>query len=367
MNGRRAVASAVAIVAIYTAACAKDLSALEPFPCATDGTCPAGLACVAGTGCVTPKIDTPCVKSTDCSKASRDAACLRGACVTICERTPCPAGRVCVRATLKRTDVFGTSSSEVAGCMRACDAEACPAGLTCVELGTGEKVCTDGTAPDYVPVGSPCLDGECPGHDGSVKCVFGGTCAKDGCPCEDGFVCSRRDGVGGVCLPDCTVSGTCANGSICKSLRFDGKKACMAPASSVSGCIAVENGKTCPSFECGVSGKRPSCSGNCNTLPDGTCPLNANESAFFGCANEDPPRCHCMCSPGFTGVDCEDGTSCNSNNCQGKLWGCKRTTQPSCADDTDGFSGTCVCRDGRRVGFACGGGTTCEERCLAEP
>jgi hypothetical protein len=367
MNAARGFGAIAVVLTTYAAACAKDLSQLEPFPCAKDGTCPDGMACVPGTGCITPRIDSPCTADTDCKKASVDATCILGACVTICDRVPCPEGRTCVRTTVPAER---PNDSPVAGaaCMLPCDTGSCPAGLVCVQLGTGQNVCTNGTIPDYVPIGAPCVDGKCPGHDGSVACS-GGTCVKRGCPCEPGMICTRREGGSlGVCLPDCTGGEACPSGSVCKTLWYADKKACMAPGSEAPACIGTEDTQPCTTFACGASGRRPtSCSGNCNTLPDGTCPKNADKSAFFGCGVEDPPQCYCTCNDGFTGVDCNDGTSCNSNNCQGRVWGCKPTAPPSCNADTDGYSGTCVCNDGKRIPFSCGGGTTCEKICQTPP
>jgi len=185
----------------------------------------------------------------------------------------------------------------------------------------------------------------------------GGCVDASGQPCQGG------------CLVDCTNGGSCPKGLACTSVNA-GYKACLGPSStgSIAACSSVSNAQSCgTNFVCGVSGNMPgpAAAPNPNTLPDGTCPINTDLQRISGCAGT---VCYyCACLIGYTGVLCSNGTSCNTDNCTGQLWGCKPTAPPAppgCTGTTSGFSGTCNCVNGKTVTFACGGsGASCEQLC----
>jgi hypothetical protein len=84
---------AVVLVALVAVACAKDLSSLEPFPCALDGTCPGGFVCnqaLAPSECVPVSASQHCQLNSECTSP---LVCTAGAC-----RTPCATNSDCADA-----------------------------------------------------------------------------------------------------------------------------------------------------------------------------------------------------------------------------------------------------------------------------
>lgn len=78
-------------------ACSKPLDELAPYPCAKDGSCPRGLACIPGVGCAEARLGSLCSDGvTDCSTISQAAVCAAGMCTTPCKTSAeCGAGQVC--------------------------------------------------------------------------------------------------------------------------------------------------------------------------------------------------------------------------------------------------------------------------------
>src|SRR5262249_20117243 len=151
---RRRACVSVGIVALVLAACIPQLEDMTPFPCANDGTCPSGLSCTQGVGCVRAALDSPCVSGvTNCSTAGEGATCTLGICTVACdEKRPCGSGHVCSAPLAAGTGV----------CVADCTADsACPQGLSCRPLGHDNASGCLGPG-QKAPLDGPCAaDGDC--------------------------------------------------------------------------------------------------------------------------------------------------------------------------------------------------------------
>ncbi len=175
---RNAALGCALACAMALAGCASPVEDLTPFPCADDGNCPAGLACIPGVGCTKARLDAACQASTRCEDAAGGASCTTGICSLSCQDgAGCPEGRVC-------------SAREGAGaCLLDCATAPCPAGLSCIDLWRdGLRGCALSQA-DY----PACLSRETLGYQRvcgqgnmSVACSTGGFCPTDS-TCIDGF------------------------------------------------------------------------------------------------------------------------------------------------------------------------------------
>lgn len=70
------------MVFLLLTACTPNLEELLPFPCAHDGSCPAGLACI-DRECAQPALGSACQAGTRCESASTGAVCHDGRCATL--------------------------------------------------------------------------------------------------------------------------------------------------------------------------------------------------------------------------------------------------------------------------------------------
>jgi hypothetical protein len=281
MRGNIGVAKIVfvGVCLVLGFACIPSLDDLERFPCANDGSCPRGLSCTPGVGCVRAAIDSPCiVGQTNCASAGQGATCALGLCTVACdERRPCGSGHTC-------------SSPPSAGegvCTPTCGEDgSCPPGLTCRPLGyENARGCLGPISKS--PLGGPCeTTASCDGSGTAVECILGVCtvpCSPEK-PCEKGQLCSAlREG--GGCLPDCTNGERCAQGLECRPIGYSGKKACV-----------------------GASAPAP-CSSDLATDPKhcGTCTTacKASESCEGGT---------CKCTKLTCGAACVDGTT-DARNC----------------------------------------------------
>jgi len=187
------------------AGCLASLDELTPFPCAADGTCPAGLVCRAEVGCTPATVDTPCDATTDCRPAGAGASCRHGLCVLPCGTDArCPADRIC---------------SQVASggvCLARCDEEGgCPAGLSCQPLPYGTAtaclppattlphcLAEESTGPAE-ECGAPLFDLDC---GTGTRCARHSNCLADGrCQCARGYGAYSCAG-----SRSCVAEGGCA-------------------------------------------------------------------------------------------------------------------------------------------------------------
>ncbi len=203
------------LLAVLAGACAEPLAKLVPFPCAQDGTCPAGLACVPGVGCSFATLDALCGPGTDCGPSG--GSCQLGLCAPPCERG-CGAERVC------------SSAQGTGACLLDCSAgQACPENLTCAPLWhEGKKGCLP---PAQAPRACAAVEPEaalvCGSASFTVQCPSGGRCAAHSvckpnnlCECEPGYLawqCQTAQSCSAAscafpnwwCLPT-GISGACA-------------------------------------------------------------------------------------------------------------------------------------------------------------
>ena len=173
----------VAAVALGVLGCAEPLTALIPFPCAVDGTCPGGLVCKAAVGCTWPGTDALCDEETDCSQAG--GACRLGVCAPACA-AGCASGRVC-------------SGLSDGACLADCSrGEACPPGLACTALWyDGRSGCLPPgqAAPVACERAEPLPGPVCGAESFTVTCPSGSICgahstcrASGGCECSAGWL-----------------------------------------------------------------------------------------------------------------------------------------------------------------------------------
>ena len=209
----RAMAAAALALA---AGCAKDAASLSPFPCAKDNTCPAGLACLPGAGCVKPAADAICAADGDCTGGAASLSCSVGRCLEACSAgAGCASGRTC------------TSAAAAGVCVADCGAgQACPVGLICQDA-WGKKSCL----PDGAGQGAACsAEGLSCGPKGAAAVCSSGKCEQacaNGAGCPATRVCSTTKGAG-VCLSDCTAGAACPAGTTCGPLLDVAKKGCLA-------------------------------------------------------------------------------------------------------------------------------------------
>lgn len=277
------IARAVLVVALGAVlGCAKDLSALSPFPCARDQTCPLGLVCVPGVGCTAARLDGLCSPETDCSLAG--GSCLLGICAQPCA-PGCPAGRVCARV--------GGEEACVVDCA---GGSACAPGLACKSLWYGDRrgclpadrtptACL-GTVPEAKPV--------CGRDSFNVTCANGNTCAENSSCLSSGTSCDCNPGF---------IAWSCANDQPCSS----------------------SNRCSFPNWWCLPEGLSSSCVKNASFTP-----------GRYQCADGREVRATCETSCESV---CEDSTRCDPVRQT-----CGSVTNPKCTfSDTDAGTVITVC------------------------
>jgi hypothetical protein len=307
-----------AAILLALVACAKSADELSPFPCALDGSCPGGLACVQGT-CAAPELDALCTTGddpTDCSAAAAGAICaVRGS------------GALGAACTKNADCLSGMCASDgtTLRCSQACNVSSpnCPTGFACLSAGA---------------------TGACFGSSSTVEV---GACEIPCAPgCPNGRACSSTM-PGAVCLVDCTGDGSCPGGTTCRSRNFDTVKVCAPPGVEIAECQNVISPVVCNM--CG----QPSIADV--LCPDGksTCPHGSTCSA---------DSTSCTCDVGTKALDCS-GTMCNGQ-CSGSNWWCQPdVAATSCESDRFALSGTCHCYDGRNLNFSCTAAMSCEAAC----
>lgn len=186
-------------------------------PCAEDGACEEGLACIEGNCAV------PCNFDFECQSQE---VCAAGQCVLACgPEAACPAGYDCVgTACLPDPDSFeceqgadcATGYCVNGDCTSPCALNTdCPAGELC-EISSG--TCVDDTSPtpscsDEQPCagdGQNCLEGVCRYGCESLEACKLIDGRFDAC---DAGVCKTQEEV----APQCTFSEPCASGALCIS------------------------------------------------------------------------------------------------------------------------------------------------------
>jgi hypothetical protein len=249
----------------------------------------------------------------------------------------CAAGRICSTAHGKGV------------CLQDCTAGgACASGTACGGL-------MDGAKKGCLPPTTAALDGPCAtegascGPLGAGGVCSGGRCVppcKDGAGCSPGRACTVSAG-DGVCLADCTSSGTCAGNLVCNGPWTGGKKFCVdtnAALGSTAGCTSAT-----PGAGCGPKGLGAICDAQVCALP---CKDGAGcEAGSFCSASAGDGTCLADCSAGQA---CGAGLSCTS------LF---TTDKRACLPATQGLDRDCTGPDGTACGPKGAGGTCQGSRC----
>ena len=243
---RHVVAGALAIAVL---ACYSGLSSLEPFPCASDGTCPKGFFCTGDPG--SPQCKSTCDAPTTscdgktCTDTSTDTnncgscgeicgtSCSGGSCVNACTlitNKGCSSGDVCAVVYSANATLWGTACRKVGSATlgASCSAGAdCDSGLECLYVNNVGKCYALCDAGHPCPSGDSCVGNanipngggycnqicgaanftvKCTGPSGSYTCPSGAMCtataqAPTGCTCSSGnaYTCS-----GTACNGTCT-------------------------------------------------------------------------------------------------------------------------------------------------------------------
>ena len=217
----------------------------------------------------------------------------------------------------------------------------CPGGLACIP-GVG-------CAPARLD--APCIPGGDTGTDCSVAGPGPITCFHRVCEaaCGAGGSCpSGRICAGNACLVDCTADGNCPAGLACHPFGDGNKSACMPAGIFIPACELFDPAPSVANcFACGMSDFTVKCTNG------HTCATNSHCN---------PDGTTCTCDAGYSDFTC-DGTSCATITCAYPGWHCVTDTLPGteCTDATLG-SGTCQCRDGRKIPKTCTT-STCEQIC----
>lgn len=320
--------------------CQTSYDSLSPFPCAEDGTCPGGLACVPGAGCVTARLDGPCDATTNCGAAAPGAACVKGVCATPCGNDggeACEKGRICA------------AESEGGGCLPDCtESQECPPGLTCRLIFDGARRACAGPGASFPSCKSVDLSETvcalCGPGDYTTSCGSG-FCALDAV-CRDNKTCS--------CSPGFTSAG-------CPSTSFGSEycapaesKAASATCNDVlrrsSGTCVCSDGRRLP-FDCDT---QISCETRCATCDvlaqDCQSPVDTKCTIKESAPNAYVPAC---VAPGTVGLKrpCTRAAF-GDDDCDGGLF-CSRFGTPDggtvcrafCAADADCPSGYACARN----------------------
>jgi hypothetical protein len=185
------------LLLLLVAACTKELTDLQPYPCPADNNCPSPLVCVAG-------VCAPVQADVDCSHANVDCSAVGGCWKNkVCEPTcgadagSCAADRVCAGGACL-VDCTQTST--------------CPAGLACRLVGNGPtRACMPTTinipaCMSFVPRATNECFTNCPGVN-DVACSTGGYCPTHSI-CDAPSHCTCNAGWNGI---------KCSNGLVCNS------------------------------------------------------------------------------------------------------------------------------------------------------
>lgn len=264
-----------ALLALWLVGCAKELSELQPFPCAKDGTCPGGLSCIPNLGCAQPQVDTPCTRATRCDLAAPGAQCTFGVCAPECGGATSPSrgcgnGRVCSHA------------SAPGACLLDCGGgQSCPGGLVCKPLWyQGRRACMPPTE------GPPA----CASFERGASCTRCGSSRFSTVQCT-GFTCPEN--------ATCGANRTCVCGTGYAPQTCDGR-ACGGSPNPCTGYAWWCKPNTAP--------PAPSCSAD-PQLVSGTCRCWDGRSLPFACGTTE--SCEKRCADGCDTVtqDCTDPTS----------------------------------------------------------
>jgi hypothetical protein len=207
----------IVILAIL-ASCAESADELTPFPCASDQTCPAGLACV-GDVCATAELDALCTRGddpTNCAAADPNAVCAihpsshltaaLGACEVPCA-PGCPFGRSCSSqgpdgmCLVDCTDDTGCPPNTV------CTPRNFDSRKVCLPPGIDVEECQSVKSPQACNslCGTPTIQDQlCP--NGMSTCPHGSTCSADSGFCMCGPGTQAVDCSGQPCNGQCSAN-----------------------------------------------------------------------------------------------------------------------------------------------------------------
>lgn len=335
------------------AGCAKTLDELEPYPCASDGSCPDGRTCNAAMLCTKAHVDSLCkAGQTDCSTAAPGATCTLGVCGQLCDgnRITCPNDRVCTVAR-------GAGGS--GACLKGCAEDAdCPEQLVCrrLDVRDGEvvKACISPTSASVI--GAHCTaDEDCTRQGASLVC-FANVCTqrcKSSADCGEGSVCPAG---GGGCLQDCSSDAqVCENDQECVPVWAGSERGCVGKGQSLPACGSVKPLFLCNGL-CGTSRNDVVCANDSAA----TCPADAT------CV--EGGKCRCPSARACSEDRLTAGRKCTEQApCLDEPWWCEPSlTNVGCDTDVSRMMAYCNCRDGRMLLSMCGSQGTCEARCQDE-
>jgi hypothetical protein len=355
--------------------CAKDLADLAPFPCAKDGSCSSGLACV-NSSCVRPEqvteLTASCADSSECPSGH---TCVQGTgCVpdeSAVDYTPfpCEPDKTC-RASLQCVPGAGCVADDDLHNYTpfACKSDnTCPSSLNCVP-----KVgCAEADECSVLKQDCPTSRPKCAlvkiGGTNYAQCVpqtassgVGAACSIDTSGLDDCDKGLRCDPSSRECEKFCGTSVKCSSSEICGSIGSGDFGTCTQSCDPVAGCQGGSNCvlvNTIPAapmpFMCAPVGSKDE-GLECSSLQD----CRQGMSCFT-------QRCRRACTS--NSESCGESGSCHREGsnawgtCQCQLFGC--TEGQNCrvvGSDNDGFkTDVCMPVGSKTIGAKCTSGLDC--------
>ncbi|MCA1827919.1 MAG: hypothetical protein LC689_13410 [Myxococcales bacterium] len=335
--------------------------------CVDDSTCQPGETCSPQNTCVSNK----CASDNDCTQLTSTPHCdtVSGACVQCIGDEQCPQGDKCVSEACKPVCTVATQAQDCPAATPVCRVSPFPMCVQCVvstdcpsgEVCSGSNACAVSTGctgnaqcPPSTPVcgGGTCVqcaaDGDCrngmgcdtTAHTCTVTGSSGQICGPAG-TCDNGLLCIEEGGpFGPACRPICNpYDPSCASGTVCSWLDFDGSRAFEGYCTPPNGHGAL--GSACdPSlidscewnlFCAPTSAAAGVCRSICDPTKTGNCGVNVCNAIAGAVSNGTLEKLGYCAAASKWGQPCTTDTGVSGPDCGSALSGAGTGTALFCA------------------------------------